>query len=422
MFSKYMSEDVTTAEDAFNVALSKCSNEQERQALITNTLLTLYGDAAVKYEESAGSLMDANRAAADSQLAQARLGETIEPVTTAWTNMKTELLTAVAPAIEKVAQALQVAIQWMQEHPTVVKALVAALAVLAAGIIAVSIAVGIYTAVQMLANLALLPVIGIALAIVAAIAAVVAIVVALVSHWDTVKAAAGQVWQAVKAAWEKIATTVTNAIKAVANAIKTVWNGLVGVVKGIWTRVATAVTTVWNTLKTKASAFANGVKNVIKTAWSTLTNILLAPFRAVAKLIDTVFGKVKNLFSKIGSIGSTIKAKIPFFASGGFTSGPSIAGEAGTEAVISFDPRYRAQNLSYWAEAGRMLGADDSFALSGGTSATYVDLGGVNFAPNIVVQGNAKKDDIVAAIRESYPEFMDLLGELIAEKGATVYA
>lgn len=422
MFSKYMSEDVTTAEDAFNVALSKCSNEQERQALITNTLLTLYGDAATKYEESAGSLMDANRAAADSQLAQARLGETIEPVTTAWTNMKTELLTAVAPAIEKVSQVLQVAIQWMQEHPTVVKALVAALAVLAAGIIAVSIAVGIYTAVQMLANLALLPVIGIALAIVAAIAAVVAIVVALVSHWDTVKAAAGQVWQAVKAAWEKIATTVTNAIKAVANAIKTVWNGLVGVVKGIWTRVATAVTTVWNTLKTKASAFANGVKNVIKTAWSTLTNILLAPFRAVAKLIDTVFGKVKNLFSKIGSIGSTIKAKIPFFASGGFTSGPSIAGEAGTEAVISFDPRYRAQNLSYWAEAGRMLGADDSFALSGGTSATYVDLGGVNFAPNIVVQGNAKKDDIVAAIRESYPEFMDLLGELIAEKGATAYA
>lgn len=69
-----------------------------------------------------------------------------------------------------------------------------------------------------------------------------------------------------------------------------------------------------------------------------------------------------------------------------------------------------------------MLGADDSFALSGGTSATYVELGDVNFAPQITVKGNAKKDDIVAAIRETYPEFMDLLDELISERGETVYA
>lgn len=255
MFSKYMSEDVTTAEDAFNVALSKCSNEQERQALITETLTTLYGDAATKYEESAGSLMDANRAAADAQLAQAQLGAVIEPVTTAWTNLKTQLLNAVAPAIQAVSEKLQQAIQWMQAHPAVVQALVAALAVLAAGITAITIAVAIYTGIQMLANAALLPVIGIALAIVAVIAVVIAVVVALYTHWDTVKQKAMEVWQAVQNAWSQIATAVTNAIQTVANAIRSGWSGLVGVVTGIWNGVKNAVINVWNAIKARASSF-----------------------------------------------------------------------------------------------------------------------------------------------------------------------
>lgn len=423
MFSQYMSEDVTTAEDAFNVALSKCSNEQERQALITETMIALYGDAATKYEESSGSLMEANRAAADAQLAQAQLGAAIEPVTMAWTNLKTQLLNAVAPAIQAVSEKLQQAIQWMQEHPAVVQALVAALAVLAAGITAITIAVAIYTGVQMLANAALLPVIGIALAIVAAIAVVIAVVVALYTHWDTVKQKASEVWQAVQSAWDSIATAVTNAIQTVANAIRTGWSNLVGTVKGIWNNILNAIVGVWNSIKAKASAFVNGVKSAISSGWSSLTSILTAPFRALINFVGTVQSKISGLFGKITSIKDKISSiKLPTFASGGFTSGPSIAGEAGTEAVISFNKKYRAQNLAYWAKAGEMLGADDAFALTGETSGTYVDLGGVNFSPNIVVKGNAKKDDIIAAIRESYPEFMDMLDELISEREETVYA
>lgn len=82
MFSKYMGEDVTNAEDAFNVALSKCSDEQQRQQLITSTLTSLYGDAADTYSETAKNIMDANKATAELTTAQADLGATIEPVTT----------------------------------------------------------------------------------------------------------------------------------------------------------------------------------------------------------------------------------------------------------------------------------------------------------------------------------------------------
>lgn len=424
MFSQYMSDDVVTAEDAFNVALSKCSTEQERQALITDTLLQLYGGAAEKYEETAGSLMQANKAAADSALAQAQLGAAIEPVTTAWTDLKTELLTAVAPAVETVSQGLQGAIQWMREHPAVVRALVAVLAVLAAGITAVTIAVGIYTGVQMLANAALLPVIGIALAIVAAIAAVVAIVVVLRSHWDLVKQKAVEVWQVVQNAWSQILSAVSAAASAVSGVVTSVWSGLVSVVSGIWNGILSFLMGIWNTIRSAASSFVSGVVSVLS-GWSALTSILTAPFRALAGIIDSVKAKVSGFVSAVKGIGGKVSGALGLkgYAKGGFTEGLSIAGEAGTEAVISFDPRYRADNLRYWAQAGRMLGAEPGdFLLSAGSTSNYIDMGGVTFAPNITITGSADRQTIMDAIEEEYPEFLDLLEEWWAERGMPSYA
>lgn len=94
MFAKYMSDDVVTAEDAFNEALAECTNEQERQALINNTLMKLYGGAADKYEETAASVMEANAAQADYLQTQAQMGERIEPITTAVKHGLNQLMTA----------------------------------------------------------------------------------------------------------------------------------------------------------------------------------------------------------------------------------------------------------------------------------------------------------------------------------------
>lgn len=117
---------------------------------------------------------------------------------------------------------------------------------------------------------------------------------------------------------------------------------------------------------------------------------------------------------------------VKWYATGGFTDGLSIAGENGTEAVLSFDPAYRKQNISYWAKAGQMLGIDTSFidllagkASSGGN--TSISLGGVTFSPNININGNANKEDVIAAIREEEPEFFDLLDRYIEMKGREAY-
>lgn len=453
MFAGYMGGDVVTAEDAFNKALSECSNEQERQALITDTLMQLYGGAAGTYQDAAGSFIEANKATWDNQQAQAQLGATIEPVTTAWTNLKTTLAQALAPALETIAGALEKVIGWMQEHPAVVQAVVVALGILAAIITVVTIAVTIYTAVQMALNFALLPVIGIILAIVAAIAVVIAVVIAVKTHWEQIKQVAINVWNTilnvittvvtavwnvivtiwsaivsvVTTIWNAIVTAVSTAVNAVVSVVTSVWNGLVGIVSGIWNGILSVLHGIWNAITSAATAFANWVVSGISAVWNGLTNILTAPFRALSGIIDSVKSKVSGFIDKVKGIGSSIAGAIglPGFAKGGFTDGISIAGEAGTEAVISFDPRYRADNLKYWAQAGRMLGADASdFVLSGGggTTVNTVAIDNISFAPNITFNGDTDRESVVDAIREEYPEFLDMLEEWFAERGVTTYA
>lgn len=117
---------------------------------------------------------------------------------------------------------------------------------------------------------------------------------------------------------------------------------------------------------------------------------------------------------------------VNWYATGGFTNGLSIAGEDGMEAVLSFNPAYRSQNLSYWAKAGQLLGVDSTLIdlITGGASTsqmTEISLGGVSFNPSITINGNATKEDVIAAIREEEPEFFDLLDRYLAAKGRESY-
>lgn len=150
----------------------------------------------------------------------------------------------------------------------------------------------------------------------------------------------------------------------------------------------------------------------------------------IAKIVEWVadgLNWVVNLIfgDKSGEVAETAKAQ--GFATGGFTSGLSIAGEDPrypVEAVLSFNPAYRQQNLAYWAQAGRMLGADSSdYSLgSTGSGGTTIDMGGVTFAPNITVTGHADKETIMEAIEAEYPEFVDMLEQWLFERGRVTYA
>lgn len=168
---------------------------------------------------------------------------------------------------------------------------------------------------------------------------------------------------------------------------------------------------------------AGGVVKVIGTLAGVLEGIVGTISKIVGWVASGLDWVVNLIFGGTDEIEGA--AAVKGYAKGGFTDGLSIAGEAGTEAVISFDPAYRSDNLAYWAQAGRMLGAtadDAGFALSGsGGGATTIDMGGVTFAPNIQISGQASKESVVQAIEAEYPEFLDMLERWLYERGLPVY-
>ena len=90
-FNKAIKEG-ENVEDAFSAALEKMSTEQERSMAITSTLKGLYSDAAAEYNEMTAGTQAAREATNRMEQAQAKLGAAMEPVTTAWTNLKASAL------------------------------------------------------------------------------------------------------------------------------------------------------------------------------------------------------------------------------------------------------------------------------------------------------------------------------------------
>ena len=175
------------------------------------------------------------------------------------------------------------------------------------------------------------------------------------------------------------------------------------------------------------------MRNKIASVFQGLAGVIAPPINAVIALVNKAIAGINAVSIDIPKgipvvggkhIGFNIP-QIPMLATGGFTDGVSIAGEAGQEAVISFDPAYRNKNLSYWAEAGQRLGVDDSLLdlmTAGGNSHT-INLGGVNFSPRVSINGSGTntKQDLIKALKQEEGEFMDMLEEFIAWKEAESY-
>lgn len=199
------------------------------------------------------------------------------------------------------------------------------------------------------------------------------------------------------------------------------------------------------------TSILSSIANVIMGALTSALNWLQGPLQIVSGFFDTLGGAIQNaanfigdLIGRIGEVGDAI-ANSSFgqfvggavstiggflgFAKGGFTTGPYIAGEDPrypNEAVISFNPAYRAANVRYWERAGHMLGvsgvssrAATASVATGG--ATY-DFSGMTFAPKVEVRGNASKEDIVAAIKQCEGDFVDFVLDALASRQEAVYA
>lgn len=120
------------SEDDFNKKLSKCRNEQERSALITNTLNGLYKDAAENYKTANAEIIAAQKAQSELTDATAALGGALEPVSTSFKQFGADILNSLVPGVEQLGAGLMDA---MQGNPGAAEAMAAGIQSMLTGVI-----------------------------------------------------------------------------------------------------------------------------------------------------------------------------------------------------------------------------------------------------------------------------------------------
>ena len=92
-------------EDNFNDKLANCSNEQERQQLVVDTLNGLYGDLGEEYKKNNQSMIDLNKAQMDMKQSISDIGTSFTPVLAMFTEMGSGILSSIVPDVQNLAGA-----------------------------------------------------------------------------------------------------------------------------------------------------------------------------------------------------------------------------------------------------------------------------------------------------------------------------
>lgn len=222
-------------EDAFNEALAKITNEQERADVVAQFLNSTYGESKKAYDDLNKSVIDTNESELKLKDTQAQLGETMTPVNNALTDMKNQALQAITPLVETLANAFMNLYHWLQENPTVMKiltavaiALATAFTILAGALAIQGIIMGVTKAIAFLNTTILAnPIV----LIVAAIAGLVAAFIYLwkncegfrnffIKMWDSIKVGVNAVVEWFKSLPEKFKTIFNNVKNSINNFVE----------------------------------------------------------------------------------------------------------------------------------------------------------------------------------------------------------
>ncbi len=246
-------------------------------------------------------------------------------------------------------------------------------------------------------------------------------------------------------------------IQPLVEAVTGVFGGLMDFIQNVFTGNWSGA---WDNIKNIFSNVWEGIKNLGKGAINGLITAVESGINLLVKMINGLTGGLSKTWTWLGipAIPEIPLVSLPRLATGGFTEGVSIAGEEGTEAVISFDPAYREENIELWQEAGKMLGTLEEFSLFGSTEAAVgaivemaeaehaartsllaqasrlvemddfslggltestvivYDFSGFHYDPQVTVNGKADRESIMEALEENEQEFFDWLTEWARRK------
>ena len=265
------------SEDEFQAKLDACTTEQERNKLITDTLTDAYKDASDQYKETAGDIINANKANARMQESMASFGAMLEPITTAVKMFAAEGLERLA---EKAAPLVQDAVTWItQNMPKIQKV--------------------VETVFQVCGNV---------------IDAILPVIRGLMDVIGKLVAKSQESGTFINKVWTHIQTCIQNAITFITGVLDVFSALLEGDWKGLWEGVKKILASVWDTMKSLIKLALDAVIGIIKGVASALFaaakwvfNKVLEGFKKIWESISTwVSEKFNSIVDTVKGIGTSL--------------------------------------------------------------------------------------------------------------------
>ena len=308
------------SEEKFQEKLDACTNEQERQKLIMDTLDKTYKDASEQYKETNKDVMDAQKAQEKLTDAFAEVGRVGEPILTAIKDKVAEFASAAVPHLENFIQKVKDIIQWVKENGDTIDKWVGV--ILGAGtaiglfllilnwgtiMTAAANAIKVVRTAVLAFNTALLSnPIGLIVSLLAGL------VVAFIYLWNNVEGfrkfwidAWNKIKQMASSAWESIKKTFSNIGKWFSEQFQKVQKAGKDAMESTKKWFSDAYKSVTKTFSNIGSWF----KNTFQTAWKNIKSV----FSSWGSFFGDLWTKIKNKFSSIGSalgtaMGNAVKS------------------------------------------------------------------------------------------------------------------
>ena len=281
----------------------------------------------------------------------------------------TQLAGYLAPAMEKISEALGKVFGWLSQLDPKVLAIIGIVAgvvsVLAPLLITIGkIATGISAIMSLASTLApiiagvgstLLPIIGI-------IAGVIAVGVLLYKNWDTIKEYAGIIADWIVEKWTALKDGVVNAVNELKAKVLFYWEALKLGIQIILDTIVSTVTGIWDTIRSTTVSAFNSVKSTAVSIWNGIKTAITNPIQTAVNFVKNAIDKIKGFFSGLkielphiklphfnltGSFSivppSVPKLSIDWYKNGGIFTKPTLlnggngVGEAGAEAVLPLE-------------------------------------------------------------------------------------
>lgn len=339
------------SEDKFQNKLDACNTEQERQALIQDTLTKAYSGASAKYKETNKDIIEGQEAQAKLSQAMADVGAQAEPLMTSIKMIGAELLEKLSPVIEKLIPMIQdnlpaigVALGVVTTAIGVLGAAVLAVKVKEAALTVATVAQTVATNAQAVASKAAAAgqwLLNAALSanpigiVIALIAALVAAFVVLwkksdsfrefwINLWDKIKNAAkavvdaikkffSELWDGIKKVWSGVSDWFGKKWDGIKKGASKMWDNIKETqkkafdnTKAVWGKIGDWFGKQWDAVKKGASKMWSDYKETQKQAWSTTKDVFgnvgswfSDKFKSAWKGIEDAFSNVKSFFSGI---------------------------------------------------------------------------------------------------------------------------